>query len=190
MVDVIYGLAEFQDAASQHLPERVDPIDRTRFSREWLEQIVAQIRPRIPDLKIYPVQLNSSPNNVAYVLEIPQGATAHQAADFRYCRRYNFQSVPMPDHEVRDVMNRKAQPSILVGANLIIWPRRNKEGRCGRLIFNIHNTTNVFVRYVALLASTPMKIREKLVMFDDSTTEETDKGTGYRLVFSNHNATP
>ncbi|HZL13905.1 MAG TPA: ATP-binding protein, partial [Verrucomicrobiae bacterium] len=102
---LIYGLAEFQDDERKHLPERIDPINRNDFSKEWLENIILQIQPRIPDLKIKSVQLASGSDHVAYVVEIPQGNTAHQANDCRYYRRFNFQSVKMPDNEVRDVMN-------------------------------------------------------------------------------------
>src|SRR5215203_923164 len=32
---LIYGIAEFADAAKKHLPERIDPINRSQFSKEW-----------------------------------------------------------------------------------------------------------------------------------------------------------
>jgi predicted HTH transcriptional regulator len=54
---LIYGLAEFQDDGLKYLPEKVDPINRGDFSKEWLENIIFQIRPSIPDFKIYSVQL-------------------------------------------------------------------------------------------------------------------------------------
>jgi hypothetical protein len=31
---------------------------------------------------------------------------AHQARDYRYYKRHNFNALPMEDYEVRDVMNR------------------------------------------------------------------------------------
>jgi len=37
---IIYGVAEFQEPAKEHLPERIDPIDRTVFSKEWLEHMI------------------------------------------------------------------------------------------------------------------------------------------------------
>src|ERR1017187_4852478 len=72
---LIYGVAEFQEEALKHLPERIDPIDRNDFSKEWLENIILQIRPRIPNLEIRPVELASGSNHFAYVVEIPQGST-------------------------------------------------------------------------------------------------------------------
>lgn len=110
---LIYGLREFPKPKN-HLPEKIDPVDRTKFSKEWLEQIINNIRPRIDGVIIHSVSLTSGPNDVAYVVEIPQSGTAHQALDHRYYRRFNFQSVAMEDHEVRDVMNRKTKPEASV----------------------------------------------------------------------------
>jgi hypothetical protein len=51
---------------------------------------------------------------VAYVVEIPQSNTAHQANDKRYYRRFNFECVPMEDFEIRDIMNRATIPDVEV----------------------------------------------------------------------------
>src|SRR5262245_35130496 len=53
---VIYGIRERQDRP--HLPENLDPIDRREFSKEWLEHVISNIRPRIADLVIHPVPLS------------------------------------------------------------------------------------------------------------------------------------
>ena len=37
---VIYGMLEYGDIAQRHLPEKLDPIDRTVISKEWLEQVI------------------------------------------------------------------------------------------------------------------------------------------------------
>ena len=109
---IIYGIKEHSAKSKKHLPQKIVPIDRTQFSREWLEQIINSIQPRIIGIKIHPIQLSTDPNHVAYVVEIPQSTKAHQARDFRYYRRFNFESVPMTDYEVRDVMNRATLPDI------------------------------------------------------------------------------
>jgi hypothetical protein len=107
---IIYGLKEHSDPAKKHLAEAINPVDRTQFSKEWLEQIINNIRPRIDKITIRSISLSTGPNDVAYVVEIPQSSTAHQATDHRYYKRYNFESVSMEDHEVRDVMNRVIVP--------------------------------------------------------------------------------
>lgn len=111
---IIYGISEFQDRAQEHLPEKIDPVDRLQFSKEWLEQVVSQIKPRIDGLRVVPVQLASANNHVVYVVEVPKGETAHQALTLRYHRRYNFEVLPMLDHEIRDVMNRRRSPRLVV----------------------------------------------------------------------------
>ena len=107
---LIYGIAEFADRARKHLPESLIPVDRTKFSREWLEQVVTgNVRPPIRGLLIHPVPIGASPTDVVYVVEVPESTTAHQvtaAGDFRYYRRSNFQAVPMEDYEIRLVMHR------------------------------------------------------------------------------------
>lgn len=111
---IIYGVKEFQEADKRHLPEQIDPIDQTVFSKEWLEQVINNIRPRIDGIIICPVQIATAENHVVYVVEIPQSTTAHQARDFRYYKRFNFESVPMEDYEIRDIMNRLKTPDVQV----------------------------------------------------------------------------
>jgi hypothetical protein len=109
---IIYGVAEYQDKAREHLPEKIDPVDRTHFPKEWLEQVISNIRPRIDGIVIHPISISTAPNHAAYVVEIPQSDTAHQATDKRYYKRFNFESVAMEDYEIRDVMGRRQYPRI------------------------------------------------------------------------------
>lgn len=113
---IIYGVKVYDEDDKKHLPEKLDPIDRTQFSKEWVEQVINNIRPRINGLTIHPVPVNidTEPNSVVYVVEIPKSTTAHQATDLRYYRRYNFQCLRMLDHEIRDVMNRATTPDAQV----------------------------------------------------------------------------
>lgn len=110
---IIYGISEYSDPAKQHLPEKLDQVNRTRFSKEWLEQVINNIRPKIDNLVIHSVNFSGA-NDVAYVVEIPQSTTAHQATDHRYYKRFNFLSQAMEDYEVRDIMNRARRPDMSV----------------------------------------------------------------------------
>ncbi|WP_448698810.1 helix-turn-helix domain-containing protein [Mucilaginibacter sp. AW1-3] len=107
---IIYGMTEKQVGA-QYLPDCIDPIDRTLFSKETLEQIInSRINPTIHGILIHPITIGSAANNqVVYVVEIPPSNTAHQAYDKKYYRRYNFQSVPMDDWEIKDIINRQTR---------------------------------------------------------------------------------
>lgn len=104
---IFYGMHE-----QNHLPGPIDPFNRGNFSKEWLEQVINNIRPKIDGLLIHPVSIGNSNADVVYVVEIPKGLTAHQAMDKRYYKRFNFQSVMMDDYEIRDVMNRLQYPRI------------------------------------------------------------------------------
>ena len=111
---IIYGISEYKDPDKKHLPESLSPINRRDFSKEWLEQIINNIRPHIDGLVIHPVPLNSGPDDVAYVVEIQQSTTAHQATDKRYYKRFNFISEAMDDYEIRDIFNRQLAPNASV----------------------------------------------------------------------------
>src|SRR5262249_14876653 len=43
---IIYGIKEHDEEDKKHLPEMLTPIDRTQFSKEWLEQVINSIQPR------------------------------------------------------------------------------------------------------------------------------------------------
>ncbi|KQM90136.1 helix-turn-helix domain-containing protein [Sphingomonas sp. Leaf226] len=99
---VIYGIRE-----ENHAPVTVDGgLQPGGVSREWIEQILGNVHPRIQGLRIHPVPLAAG--GIAYVLDVPQAATfaPHQAADGKYYKRFNFTSSPMEDHEVRDAFRR------------------------------------------------------------------------------------
>jgi len=116
---IIYGIAEGATSTSKHVPTAFASVDRTQFSKEWLEQIIQRIQPHIAGVEIVPVSLSTRPNAVAYVVSIPPGDTAYQAADKRYYKRFNFMAVPMEDYEVRDVMNRLTHPIIDLEAEIV-----------------------------------------------------------------------
>jgi hypothetical protein len=116
---IVYGITEGTTATTRHLPVALAPVDRTQFSREWLEQVIQRIQPKIDGIEIIPISLASSPSHVAYAVSIPQSDTAHQAADKRYYKRHNFMAVPMEDYELRDVMNRLTHPIIELEAEIV-----------------------------------------------------------------------
>jgi hypothetical protein len=110
---IIYGIREFDDQDKKHLPEKLDPIDRLVYSKEWIENIITgNVSPRMDNFTIYPVEIDTGMNSVVYVIDIQKGLTAYQAKDNRYYKRYNFKAVPMDDWEVKDVINRGNRPVI------------------------------------------------------------------------------
>jgi hypothetical protein len=113
---IIYGVREFDDKEKNHLPEKIDPINGVEYTKEWLEQIInSTISPRIPLIKITPIQTDKHKNNrVIYVVGIPKSYTAHQAQDKKYYRRYNFESIAMDDWEIKDIINRQNKTDIQI----------------------------------------------------------------------------
>jgi hypothetical protein len=67
-------------------------------------------------------------DKVAYVVQIAQASSRapHQANDYRYYKRFNFESTPMEDYEVRDLMRRSIQYGKKYGTawNLFVELRR------------------------------------------------------------------
>lgn len=115
---IIYGIKE--DKVNRHLPSEIDPIDRNIISKEWLEQIIqGKIRPRVDGILINPIAVNNNSNEVVYVVEIPKSHTAHQADDKKYYKRFNFNSEPMYDYEIRDILNRSKNPEIDIEFKII-----------------------------------------------------------------------
>ena len=111
---LVYGIEE-----DGYIPTGFDGgCDPAVTTKEWIEQIVnSTIHPRIDGVLINQVDLATvSPGKVAYVIEIPQSARGpHQAADKRYYKRFNFESVPMEDYEIKDVMRRVSSPVLRCG---------------------------------------------------------------------------
>jgi len=163
---IIYGIAEYQDPIKRHLPEKIEPIDQTHFSKEWLEQIMNTIRPRVDGVVITPVPITTASNHVVYVVEIPQSTTAHQATDWRYYKRFNFQSVPMEDYEIRDVMGRRQHPKIELDFEVEITTQEYTEGFYRKPVSKTEyelkiiarNKGQIYAKYVNALIRVPYPI--------------------------------
>jgi Putative DNA-binding domain len=107
---IIYGIEE--DSNSPHKAIKLSPVDPRAATKEWIEQVInSRIQPRLYGVRIQPINLpKSAPGSVVYVVTIPEGTTAHQASDQRYYKRFNFESVPMHDYEIRQILNRVVRP--------------------------------------------------------------------------------
>lgn len=110
---IVYGMRE-----DGHVPTAIDDgFDPNEISKEWIEQVInSRIQRRISDIRVNQIQLaESAPGRVAYAIVIPQSQHApHQASDKRFYKRFNFESVPMEEYEIRDVSNRATSPDLLI----------------------------------------------------------------------------
>jgi hypothetical protein len=110
---LVYGVVENDQRIASKIDIGSNPLE---ISKEWLEQVInSGVHPRIEDLHINQIELaKSDPRRVLYVVTIPQAMTRapHQASDNRYYKRFNFESVPMEDYEVKDVLRRATSPDL------------------------------------------------------------------------------
>ena len=121
--------------------------------------MIGNIRPRIESLIIHPVTIGNSNTDVAYVVEIPKSHTAHQAMDYRYYKRHNFESVAMEDYEIRDVMNRLKHPRIEVEFKLNkISQGKQEKDTLYDLEISLANTGNVYAQYVVVVVQIDLRL--------------------------------
>lgn len=189
---LIYGIAESSLENKRHLPEKITPVNRNNYPREWVEQIIQAIRPRIDGIVIHSVNLSSGENDVAFVVEIPQSNTAHQASDHRYYKRFNFQAVPMEDYEIRDVMFREQTPNIALkflieitsASSGVFLGEENIETLSAiNLIVQAQNNGSAFAQYIAVFLDIPVPILKTI----ENKMNLKDGGRFYRHRLTNLN---
>lgn len=158
---IVYGVKE-----NGHIPIDIDEgYDPTGISKEWLEQIInSRIQRRIDGIRINQVDLfKDRYGKVLYVIHIPQSHHApHMAADKRYYKRFNFQSVPMEEYEVRDVSMRLESPDLSLSFNI---------SQVTPLIFNPNEQFSVPIEIVpSIINFSPVPAEYSLVtMYFDCT---------------------
>ena len=177
---LIYGMSE-----KEHLPECIDPIERSEVDKEWLEQKIQDtIRPKIENIKIQPIEINEDSSKVVYLIEIPQSTTAHQAYDKKYYRRHNFNVLAMFDHEIRDVFSRIKTPKINLNFKILVRAqnmgdkfmpgvRTNNPMVTYEYIFQVYaqNIGKVFANYINCVVQIPKAILFDSIDYDDNLEE-------------------
>ena len=108
---LIYGLKE--SSATHEAEEIDDGFDPAAPSKEQLEQIInSSVHRRIDGVRYNAIALNRTrPGKVAYVISIPESSHAPHMAYHRFYKRFEFQSVPMEEFEVREKYRRETYPS-------------------------------------------------------------------------------
>jgi len=97
---IVYGIGE-----TEHKATSISFVDGNRITKEWLEQVIhSNIKQKIENIEIIPVRFDNDIAQTVYIVKIPQSNTSpHMSRDNKYYRRYNFQSVPMEEYEVRNL---------------------------------------------------------------------------------------
>jgi hypothetical protein len=123
---LVYGMKE-----DQHVPIDIDEgIDRNVITKEWLESVIkSRISAEVDNVIIKQIALPSrGQDKVAYAIQISAATSRapHQAYDHRYYKRFNFESTPMEDYEVRDLMRRSIEHGKVFGVawDLLVEFRR------------------------------------------------------------------
>lgn len=107
---VIYGIIENRRT---HEAETLDAgFDPVELNIETLEQIAnSQIQRAVEGIKYKAIPLSGDKQGrFAYVLDIPESNRAPHMANHRFYKRYNFESVSMEEHEVRERYRRETFP--------------------------------------------------------------------------------
>jgi hypothetical protein len=183
---IVYGIKEYADKEREHLPEALSPVNRALFPKEWLDQVIGMIQPRIDGLTITPIHVGPDTTDYCYVVEVPQGRTAHQALDNRYYRRRNFEVTPMADYEVRDVMSRRSNPKVTV--DLCI--RDPNYQKFGDLIFRFRNESHVMARFVGAVVRFPVKLGPRNIVIPSATLEGSPESANWLFSVANGFSAP
>jgi hypothetical protein len=107
---IVYGIEE--DKVTRK-PSRVDEgVADPKIAREWIEQILnSRVQPRMNGVQTSRIDMENG--RFGYVITVPQSQTGpHQAPDQKYYKRFDLQSVPMHDYEIKDIMRRATTPDL------------------------------------------------------------------------------
>jgi len=112
---LVYGVSEEKYT---HVAKAVDTgSDPKEITKEWVEQVInSTIHQRIDGVRVRQILLTkTSPGRVAYVVYVPPSTrTPHQAIDKKFYKRFEFESVPMEEYEVRDLYRRRDTPDLRI----------------------------------------------------------------------------
>jgi hypothetical protein len=116
---IIYGIQEDKKRKFLRLD---DGVSDAKITREWIEQILnSRVQPRMANIQTTRIDMQNG--RFGYVISVPQTLIGpHQAPDRKYYRRFDLQSVPMYDYEIRDVMRRSTTPDLYLTLRLRVGP--------------------------------------------------------------------
>jgi len=112
---IVYGIEE-----SNHKPANYSFFDGNKYSKEWLEHVInSNIHRRINNIEIFPIRYNGEVEKSIYVVKIPESSSAPHLSNDKFYRRYNFESIPMLEYEIRNLYNRKDKTILEIGDPII-----------------------------------------------------------------------
>ncbi len=131
---IVYGVEE-----RNQKPQKITPINGYDFTKEWIESIIQSIRPRIEDIKIFPIRVEGIEKSI-YVVQIPSSEEMpHMAKDNKYYKRCNFESTPMEEYEVKNRYFKTSIPKLKIEACSFACIKETKERYEYQLVARIVN---------------------------------------------------
>lgn len=108
---IVYGLRE-----ENHKAKAITFIDGNEYTKEWLEQVInSSIQRKISELLIFPLRYEGKIEKTVYIVKIPKSLDApHISRDKKFYKRYNFESVPMEEYEVRQSYGQKLKSKLSI----------------------------------------------------------------------------
>lgn len=113
---IFYGINE-----ENHVAKSLSYIDGNEFTKEWLENIIiSTIQQKIDEIRIIPVRFENDITKTIYVVKIPvSNRRPHINNDKKYYKRYNFQSIPMEEYEVRNLYHKSYESKVYVSCYVV-----------------------------------------------------------------------
>ncbi len=98
----VYGIHE-----EETIPISYNWID-VKGTRERIESVIlSHVQPKLEEYKITSIKNPNDSSKAIFIVDIPESLKAPHMVNHRYYKRYNFQSVPMEDHEVKETIFKK-----------------------------------------------------------------------------------
>lgn len=141
---LVYGVEE--DKVTKK-PSRVDEgVADEKITREWITQILnSRVEPRMIGVRTDRIDMGNG--RFGYIISVPQTQTGpHQAPDGKYYRRFDLQSVPMHDYEIRDIMRRSTTPDLYTD----LWFDAREKTHIPRITQGAQHSETVMLHCVVL----------------------------------------
>lgn len=126
---IVYGIAE-----KNHKANDITFVDGNVYTKEWLEQIInSSIQRRISEILIHPIRNLGKIEETIYIVKIPKSLDApHLNKDKKFYKRFNFESVPMEEYEIRQSYGRKLKTKLIING----WSLTYINNENGEYLFN------------------------------------------------------
>lgn len=175
---IIYGIKTKKEKGSE-IPVKIDGVDTLKCNKETLENLIlSQMHPRLNNFKILQIKVNKSRD--VFLVQIPESFNCphmfmgQSKNSFRYFKRYNFQSVPMNDSEVRACLNKIEKTKITISHAFTAQETKNGGKRYADLNIWLSVKGGRLLKYPHIFILIPNELNPQIVsnVIKDSTESE------------------